>query len=175
MADPGRASRRLVLVRHAKSDWPEGVPDHDRPLSDRGRRDAGALGRWLRDTGLAPDLVVVSTARRARQTWERAAEAVGSPGEVRLDDRVYGADEDDLLAVLRGTPAAVGTLAVVGHSPGTERVALRLDDGTGYARDAARLRAKLPTTGVAVLDVGPDWGEVGPRSCRLVVVAAPRG
>lgn len=170
-----RTSRRLVLVRHAKSDWPEGVADHERPLGDRGRRDAGALGRWLRDAGVTPDLVVVSTARRTRQTWERAADAIGSPGRVVLDDRVYAAEVDDLLAVVRGTPPEVATLVVVGHSPGTERLAMLLDDGSGYEGDSVRLAARFPTSGVAVLDVPVPWSGVGEGSARLAVVAAPRG
>ena len=67
-------ARRLVLLRHAKSDWPDDVPDHERPLARRGRRDAPAAGRWLRKSGYVPDLVLCSTARRARETWQLAEE-----------------------------------------------------------------------------------------------------
>jgi phosphohistidine phosphatase len=170
-----RTERRLVLVRHAKSDWPEGVADHERPLADRGRRDAAALGRWLRDAGVAPDQVVVSTARRTRQTWELAGESLGAISRVVLDDRVYAAETDDLLAVVRGTAPQVASLVVVGHSPGTEQLALLLDDGSGYRPDAQRLVLKFPTSGVAVLDVPVVWSGVGEGSCRLALVAAPRG
>ena len=65
-------TRRLILLRHAKSDWPD-VPDRDRPLAKRGRRDAPKIGRWLREHGYLPDIVICSDARRTRQTWDRVA------------------------------------------------------------------------------------------------------
>ncbi|MFZ0755940.1 MAG: histidine phosphatase family protein, partial [Trebonia sp.] len=85
--------RRLVLLRHAKSDWPD-VPDQDRPLAKRGRRDAPVAGGWLGRSGYVPDAVVCSTARRARETWELAADGlaralpVAAP-PVRYEPRVY--------------------------------------------------------------------------------------
>ncbi len=86
-------ARRLVLLRHAKSAWPD-LPDHDRPLAGRGRGDAPAMGRWLRETGCVPDLVWCSTARRAAQTWQLAAAELGAdppvtyqPAAVRSDRR----------------------------------------------------------------------------------------
>jgi len=173
---PAEARRRLVLVRHAKSDWPEGVPDHDRPLGDRGRRDARALGAWLAAARVAPDLVVVSTAARARQTWELAGDALGAATRVTLDDRAYAASADELLSVVRGTPASVGTLVLVGHNPGTHELAVMLEDGTGFGADRLRLHTSLPTSGVVVLDApDPDWGGVGAGGCRLAVFATPRG
>src|SRR6202451_4394164 len=87
--------RRLVLLRHAKSDWPE-VADHERPLAKRGRRDAPVVGRWLGASGYVPDAVVCSTAARARQTWELAsaglaAAAPGAAPPVRYEPRGYAA------------------------------------------------------------------------------------
>jgi phosphohistidine phosphatase SixA len=70
--DDQHGGRRLVLLRHAKSDWPD-VADQDRPLAKRGRRDAPAVGRWLGQSGYAPDAVICSTALRARETWELAS------------------------------------------------------------------------------------------------------
>src|ERR1700744_5253650 len=89
------AGRRLVLLRHAKSDWPD-MADHDRPLAKRGRRDAPGVGRWLGGSGYAPAAVVGSTARRARETWELVstgltAVAPGVPLAVRYEPRVYEA------------------------------------------------------------------------------------
>src|ERR1700744_695336 len=86
--------RRLVLLRHAKSDWPD-VADHERPLAKRGRRDAPVVGRWLGASGYTPDAVVCSTALRARQTWELASAALaaaasGASPVVRYESRVYG-------------------------------------------------------------------------------------
>src|SRR5579859_3831085 len=80
-------ARRLILLRHAKSDWPEG-PDLDRPLAKRGRRDAPRIGRWLRAHGFVPDVVICSAARRTRETWALVApELAGSkrPGQAPAD------------------------------------------------------------------------------------------
>ena len=85
----GSPGRRLILLRHAKSAWPD-VPDHDRPLAPRGHRDAPAAGRWLRKSGDIPDRVVCSTARRARETWELAGEKLRAEPEVVFEPRVYG-------------------------------------------------------------------------------------
>ena len=74
-ADP---PRRLILLRHAKSDWPD-VPDQERPLAKRGRRDAPVVGRWLRGHGYLPDTVICSVARRTRQTWKLVAPELGGP------------------------------------------------------------------------------------------------
>lgn len=117
----------LVLVRHAKSDWSTPLTDHDRPLAARGRRQAPAIGTWLR-TGLATplDLAVVSTAARARQTWEAIAAELTAPVQVRLEQAVYTFDGESLRTVIRGLPASAGTVAVVGHNPAIEEVVARL-------------------------------------------------
>ena len=107
-------SHRLVILRHAKSLWPDGMPDHDRPLAPRGVVDAKAAGEWLRDHVGTPDHVIVSTARRARGTWTLAADAVGyigaagydheSQGALTIDPRIYEARASTLLEVLREIP-----------------------------------------------------------------------
>src|ERR1035441_6396578 len=89
--------RRLVLLRHAKSAWPD-LPDHDRPLAGRGRGDAPLMGRWLRDTGWIPDLVWCSTAERATQTWRLAAAELGADPPVSYEARMYGATGGGLAA-----------------------------------------------------------------------------
>ncbi len=168
--------RRLVVLRHAKSDWPEAVADVDRPLAERGRRDAAAVGQWLRDAGIRPDLVVVSPAQRARDTWALAAESLGAPSHVVVDDRVYGASAAELLELIRGTDDAVRTLVLVGHAPSVEHLTHMLQDGNGFPGDLARLTAKYPTSGLAVLDVPADsWGSVEEGAARLAVFATPRG
>ena len=98
--------RRLLLVRHAKA--AHGQPDADRPLTGRGERQATALGAWLGDAGLVPDRVLVSPARRAAQTWERAAAAL--PAELRptVEERIYDNTVEALLATVRETGRASG-------------------------------------------------------------------
>ncbi|WP_431961859.1 SixA phosphatase family protein [Actinacidiphila sp. bgisy160] len=168
--------RRLVVLRHAKSAWPPDVPDHDRPLGPRGRRDAPAVGHWLREAEHIPDLVICSTSRRTQETWELAAEALGAtpPPTVRLDERVYAATARALLDVLREAPDDVATLLLVGHNPGVQDLVLRL---TGEARADALLRAadKFPTSALAVLAWPGFWSSLAPERARLDDFAIPRG
>src|SRR5580658_6917721 len=119
-------ARRLILLRHAKSAWPDDVPDHDRPLAPRGRRDAPAAGRWLRKSGYAPDRVLCSTARRARETWQRAEEGLGAHPSTVFEDRVYDASVADVLDLARQTPPDITTLLIVGHDPAMRGLTLGL-------------------------------------------------
>jgi phosphohistidine phosphatase len=165
--------RRLMLLRHAKSDWPAGVPDHDRPLNDRGRAAAPLMGRYLADEGLLPDLAVVSSAQRTQETWALVAPALG-PVEARTEPRVYEAPADRLLAVLREAPDTARTLLLVGHNPGTEDLARRLvGHGDRYA--IARLGQKYPTAGLAVIDFEAErWAEIDTRTGRLDRFVTPK-
>ena len=113
------AAHRLLLIRHAKT--AQGSPDEARQLTDRGRRDSAAIGDWLRSHSLVPDLVVVSPAKRARQTWE----LTGIDAKSEIDERVYENTESDLLAIMRGADESVATLAIVGHNPSIESFAVR--------------------------------------------------
>ncbi|MEU1515518.1 histidine phosphatase family protein [Streptomyces sp. NPDC005811] len=167
--------RRLVVLRHAKSDWPDGVPDHERPLAARGRRDAPAAGRALAGAGCVPDLALVSTAVRARQTWQLAAAEWDAPPPVRHDPRLYAAEVPELLDVVRETPAGIGTLLLVAHNPGLEELVLELaGDDLDHALDEVRL--KFPTSAIAVLAWhGPDWRALRPGTALLTSMIVPRG
>ncbi|WP_406328288.1 SixA phosphatase family protein [Streptomyces sp. NBC_00203] len=167
--------RRLVVLRHAKSAWPTGVPDHERPLAPRGRRDAPAAGRALAEADCLPDLALCSTAVRARQTWELAAEQWGTPPPVRLDERLYGADVPELLDAVREVPDQVRTLLLIGHNPGLEELVLELaGDGLDDALD--EVRTKFPTSAVAILAWhGGSWQELAPGTALLTDVTVPRG
>ena len=177
-------ARRLVVLRHAKSAWPLGVPDHDRPLGPRGVLDARAAGRWVRENVGLPDQVIVSSARRARGTWTLAAGEIGyigaagydtaSPGPLTVDPRVYDASADALVTVLRELPDRVATALLVGHMPGCED----LVDLLARDRDpeAARLLArKYATAGIAVLDVAVPWADLDVGTAYLRAFAVPRG
>jgi phosphohistidine phosphatase len=168
--------RRLVVLRHAKSDWPAGVADEDRPLGRRGTRDAGAAGRWLVANDAQPDLVWCSPARRTRETWDALSAELG-PGtgpEVRFDSRVYEAGLDDLLDVVRDTPSAYDRVLLIGHNPGVQQLVLALAErGSDDARALAA--AKYPTSALAVLDLSATWVDVGPGSGLLSSFAVPRG
>ncbi|MDT0486688.1 MULTISPECIES: SixA phosphatase family protein [Streptomyces] len=167
--------RRLVVLRHAKSAWPEGVADHDRPLGPRGRRDAPEAGRTLAASDLLPDLALCSTAVRARQTWELASAQWGTPPTVRLDPKLYGADVPELLAAVHETPPEVVTLLLVGHNPGLEELVLTLaGDSLDDALD--EVRVKFPTSAIAVLTWhGTSWQALEPGTALLTSVMVPRG
>jgi phosphohistidine phosphatase len=170
-----RVDRRLLLLRHAKSDWPTGVPDRDRPLGDRGRVEAPAAGRWLAATGLTPDLAVVSSARRAQQTWGLASSQLPADIPTTLSDDYYGAGVDEALDLVRGLPDDVATVLLVGHNPTTESLALLLQDGTGVAADVERMAGKYPTSAIAVLHLQVEsWADLGESTARLLAFAVPR-
>ncbi|MGC5566488.1 SixA phosphatase family protein [Streptomyces sp. FR-108] len=167
--------RRLVVLRHAKSAWPDGVPDHERPLASRGRRDAPAAGRALADADCLPDLALCSTAVRARQTWELAAAQWGTPPPVRHEARLYAAGVPELLDAVREAPAEAETLLLVGHNPGLEELVLTLaGDGLDTALDD--VRTKFPTSAIAVLAWhGPGWASLGPGAALLTDMIVARG
>jgi phosphohistidine phosphatase len=165
--------RRLMLLRHAKSDWPGGVSDFERPLAKRGREAAPAMGAYMKAHGLMPDLVLVSTARRTRETWALVQAALGADTPARFEQRIYEAYPEHLLALAHGLDPSVRTVLFVGHNPGTEELASDLIGG-GDMEAAARLRRKYPTCGLTVLDFdGDDWAMVTEASGRLERFATP--
>lgn len=164
-------TRRLVLVRHAKAAQ-EGV-DRERPLARRGTTEAPGIGRWLAGQQIVPDRAVVSPARRATQTWQLAAAELGPTPEPELDERVYRNTVEDLLAVIRDTPAAVSTLAIVGHNPAIQDLAIAFDDRDGDADGRRELVDKYPTSAVAVFAVADPWAAASAGT--LISFAVPRG
>jgi phosphohistidine phosphatase len=166
--------RRLVVLRHAKSARPEGVPDHERPLAPRGLRDAPAAGRWLAEADFLPDLVLCSTARRTRQTWELAAAELGSTPPVRYEPRLYAADDQNILDGVREVPAEVGTLLLIGHNPGLQDLILLLA-GEALGGTMQRAQTKFPTSAIAVLTWRGTWSALAPGAALLTDLAVPRG
>jgi len=167
-------NRRLVVLRHAKSDWPAGVADHDRPLGRRGVRDSAAAGRWLLEHGDSPDLVWCSTALRTRQTWQGLGAELATSCPVNFEDAVYDAAVEDLLGVLRRTPKKTERVLLVGHNPGVQDLVLALADrGSEEARALAE--TKFPTSGLAVLDIDGDWADLGQGRANLATFVVPRG
>lgn len=165
----------LVILRHAKSDWPPGVADHRRPLSERGLRDAPAVGHWLVEQGLIPQAALVSPAARTRRTWELAAAAMPAPVPVTYLDSIYAADVQDLLEVVRAVPEDVDTAVLVGHNPGCEELAGVLAGPGSDPAALQRLTVKYPTAGVAVVDLLGPWCGVAPASGTLRSFDVPRG
>ena len=165
-ADP---PRRLILLRHAKSDWPD-VPDQERPLAKRGRRDAPVVGRWLRRHGYLPDTVICSVARRTRQTWKLVAPELGASPSVTFEPRAYAASALTLLYLVRELPGTCRAALLIGHNPGIEELAAHLAEAQAAA---GAPRPKFPTAAVAVLEFDGDWPDLAPGHARLLAFATP--
>jgi phosphohistidine phosphatase len=157
--------KTLLLMRHAKSDWDADYgTDHDRPLNDRGLRSARLMGRVLADEGLVPDLIISSTAVRARRTAELAIEAGDWDTELLLDRSLY--DEGTREVLETGALAAdVGSVMLVGHQPTWSMLVSAL---TGE-------RADMKTATVAVIELDLDsWAQLPGASGKLTRVLEPR-
>jgi phosphohistidine phosphatase len=166
---------RLMLLRHAKAERTEGgMLDHQRRLADRGRADAATIGAYLARHGLEPDLAIVSTALRTRETWEHLASGLSHVPPVTYEDRLYNAPAQAILALLGATNASVRTLLVIGHNPGLHEAA-RLLIASGDVEARERLNEGLPTAGLAVIDfAGDDWHKLHPHGGRLERFVTPR-
>jgi phosphohistidine phosphatase len=171
--------RRLMLLRHAKTenDAPSGR-DQDRRLDDRGRTDAAEIGGWIAQHPPFPELVLVSPAVRAHQTWEIAwnlmKDAVPQP-RVEFLPELYGADPSQLLQTIHAASASdPQRLMVVGHNPGIQELALALA-GSGDAAGRKALADNLPTSGLVIFDFAVDhWGDAGFRRGELVLFVSPK-
>lgn len=164
--------RRIVLLRHAKADWPS-VPDHERPLADRGRKDAPAAGQRLANLGFPLDLALCSTAIRTRETWKIAAHELPHRPKTVYEDRLYEATLGDLLALLTETPDEVRNLLLVGHNPGIHALADALA-GSAEGDALSRMnRGGFPTAAIAVITLDGSWKSAEHGAGRLVDYWAP--
>ena len=141
---------RLLLIRHAQTE--HGSPDKDRRLTDRGERDAREIGRWLTEQDVVPDLVVVSPATRARQTWE----LTGLDATAKTDARIYDNTVDDVGAIVAETDESVRTLAIVGHNPSIEAFTIQ-HGGPG----------SISTSSVVVFSVDGTWSDCDARYAEV--------
>lgn len=156
--------RRLVVLRHAKSQWPDGVADRDRPLAGRGRREAPLAGRWLNKHLGQIDLVLCSPARRARETWASVAEELDCTPKLRIDDRLYPGSLASLTAAIRQSPVDVRTVLLVAHNPGLEDLVVQL----------THVGCVLKTSSIAVLSGPGDWSDVVSGWATLDTEVTPR-
>jgi phosphohistidine phosphatase len=156
--------KRLYLLRHAKSSWDDpGLADRDRPLASRGEEAAARMASYLATHEIRPDLVLCSSAVRARQTLERIEPALEGI-RVQVEDDLYEAAAGDLLERLRGLPEDVGSVMLIAHNPGLQDLALDLA-AEGDTLD--RLREKFPTGALATLELTGGWRDLGHGSARL--------
>lgn len=163
--------RTLLLLRHAKSDYPAGVADHERPLAPRGEREAGLAGDWLRAHAPAVDAVLCSTATRTRETLVRTR--IDAP--VNFVDRLYDATPGAVIEEINRVGQDVETLLVIGHEPAMSSVALGLATADGSNTTAAeRISTKFPTSAIAVLRTGEPWDQLTLSGAALVGFHVPR-
>lgn len=161
------SSRILILMRHGKSSYPDGVRDHERPLAPRGIREAGLAGHWIRSTQPPVDAILCSTATRTRLTLS----ATGLEAPVDYSDMLYGATPAQVLHAIAGVAPQVRTLLVIGHDPGVPGAAMALDP---HSRHANRISEKFPTSALATLAVSGDWASIHAASVSLTAFHVPR-
>ncbi|UGT39163.1 histidine phosphatase family protein [Nocardia yamanashiensis] len=161
--------RTLILMRHGKSGYPEGVADHERPLAPRGQREAALAGDWLRATQPKIDAVLCSTATRTRETLA----ATGITAPVTYESAIYEASPHTLIELVQLADENVETLLLVGHSPGMPWTAWELaaNRNSAAAEDMSR---KFPTSALAVLEFDRPWAAADPGTGELVRFHVPR-
>ena len=168
-------TKTLLLLRHAKSSWPDGVADHERPLSGRGKRDALSAGELLAARGLVCDVVACSTAKRTRETWDRASQGGARAHEVRYLDQIYAARVTELIRVVRAMPDSASVVMLVGHGPAIPDLVEFLAARTAGSPAWARLDHKFPTAGLATLTFRGSWAQAGQARAQLADFSVPRG
>lgn len=167
--------RRLMLLRHAKSDWANpATRDQDRPLNARGREAAPRMGTYMARHGLVPDLVIASPATRVMDTLALVLPAFARQPKTIPDARLYETDADEHLKVVKETHRLTHSLLLVGHNPSlAELASLLMASGDVEARQ--RLIEKFPTAALAVIDFPlDDWSKIHPKSGRLDRFVLPK-
>jgi len=161
--------KQLLLIRHGKSDWDHpGLSDHDRPLNDRGLRDAPRVAAALLDRGVKPDLIVSSTAVRAAATAAIVARAMGYlPGKIVEVPDLYLAPPRTILRVIQQLDETVGTVLIFGHNPGMHEAVALFSGGEGVS--------DFPTLAVGRIELAVEfWGGADWESGMLLELITPR-
>ena len=167
--------RRLMLLRHAKSDWSSpGMPDRERPLNARGISDARTMSVYLARHELIPDLILCSPTKRTRQTADAIMKGFPQRVAITYADRLYEATPETIMSLIRAVAAETHNLLVIGHNPGLHETA-RLLVAAGYVERRERMHEKYPTAALAVIDFPIDaWNKLHRESGRLDRFTTPR-
>jgi phosphohistidine phosphatase len=158
-------------MRHAKSDWPPGPRnDFDRPLTDHGKNDASRIGLWIQERDWLPDQIICSPAKRAQQTVDHLCQQTGIDSRrVEYDKRLYEADQDHLLKILRKTNSVTTRLLMVGHNPSfSDLLNFLCSDSTDSTVDK-----QMPAAALAVIDLKTSWSVVNHGSGELLSLILP--
>ena len=166
--------RTLVLLRHLKSAWDDpDLADHDRPLAPRGHRAGERIRRHLEEAGVSPQLVLCSSAVRAVETWEAVRAALPEDVRVEVEDGLYLASAEALLARLNDLPDAIASVLLIAHNPGIGDLAQGLA-GSGDGDAIERMTEKYPTGGLASLTFEGDWAALAWGDAELAEFVVPR-
>ncbi len=166
--------RQLVIVRHAQAEQ-TAPSDAERPLTDRGRRDAAATGRWLGAVPVHPDVVLVSSALRTRETWQAVSAAAGWELEPTVDRGLYAASADTAMDLVRSQAEETRTVVVIGHNPTMSDLAQLLDDGEADPELTESMTTGFSTSTAALFSVAAPWEGLGPGGARLTAYHVGRG
>ncbi len=165
----GKRDRTLLVLRHAKAVHVAGIADLDRELTGRGRRDATAVGGWLRESGLLPDRVLCSPSARTRQTWRDVSAALGpqaaAAAVVSFESGLYYAGAGQLLDAIRDVDASLRAVLLVGHNPAVHDLVAGLTGVAGLS---------FPTCALAVISVTGGWPGLAPGGAVLAGMWTPR-
>lgn len=154
---------RIILIRHAKSDWSFDLPDHDRPLNARGRRDAPQIGTWLAEHVNSVDAAFVSSAVRTQETWELLCQSWGQNVPMVTESRIYDAPSRVITELIESLPESISTALVVGHNPGLSDA---LGDLTG------EWDHEMKTSAIADVEIDGPWSSArGGSSLRSLAIA----
>lgn len=166
---------RLLLLRHAKSDWGDpSLADIDRPLNSRGKAAALAMARYMKHQGLIANRILCSTSQRTRETLARLLPYQQNEAQIHLMSDLYRQSEDDYTGLIRKHGARAQKLMVIGHNPATEETAFSLA-GTGAPAAMADIHEKYPTAALAVIDFDiSDWSELKGKTGHLERFVKPR-
>ena len=166
--------RRVMLLRHAKSDWSQAAGDQERPLNERGRDAAPKIGRYITQTQTVPDLILCSTARRTRQTCDLVAASFSTAPQILFKEELYLAEAGTIIGLVRAMPDTIHTVMVIGHNPGIHQAAVDLT-GSGNAKDRATLSARFPTAALALIDFSNGgWTDISLHAGKLDRFITPR-
>lgn len=165
--------RRLFLLRHAKSSWQiEGQDDFDRPLNARGHKAGPLIGAYIADHDLSPDLILCSTACRARQTLALILPSLEGEATILLEDALYLASSERMLARLAQCDDRFGNVMVIAHNPGLQDLTLSL---AGFGKELPAVKKKYPTAALALIDFKIDsWAAAAPHEGVLTRFVTPR-
>ncbi len=167
--------KRLIIMRHAKSDWPPGVADVDRPLLPRGHREAELAGEWLHKNDLVPDLILCSSATRTQQTCAALRFPLGDGvPEPELHDALYAASPRRMLAVLNHVPESARCVLLLAHMPGVQELVEHLAETGSDEKALADATERYPTSAFTVLETQKPWAELDGQDARVTHYVVPR-